>query len=101
MLNKQLGLAIGTAIVIAAASIAPVSATDIPLTKSGPGAAAVAPAARTAPAVAVERRVVRRTVVRRAAPAPFVRVATVERRTSDCSLFFCWRNYPLILGVGF
>lgn len=99
MLNKQLGLAIGTAVLFAAVSIAPVSATDMPLTKSKPAAAAGAPAVGAVPAV--ERRVVRRAVVRRAAPAPFVRVAAVERRTPDCSLFFCWRAYPLILGVGF
>ena len=101
MFNSHFGLAIGAAVLIATASIAPVLAADVPLTKSKPAAAASAPAVRTAPAMAVERRPVRRTVAKRAAPAPLVRVAVVDNWTSNCNLLFCWRAYPLILGIGF
>jgi hypothetical protein len=74
------------------------SANDEPLTRSKPVVTAPAKptVARTAPRVADERRAPRR-VVREPAP---VRVANVQRR-DDCFLFFCWRDFPLVMGVGY
>ncbi len=103
MLCRQLGFAIATAVLIAAAGAVPVQANDGPLTRSKPVAATAAtqaPAARTAPRVQSERRATRPAASRAVSTPAVIRVAAVQRQ-DNCLLFFCWRNFPLIMGVGY
>jgi hypothetical protein len=90
----------GAAALLIAGGAATASANDAPLTRSKPAATAPAKpsAMRAAPRDSAERRAPRR-VVRE--PAREVRVAAVQRRDTDCFMFFCWRNFPLLLGVGY
>ncbi len=99
----RLNLAVvGAGMLLVASWAAPAHATDVPLTRSQPIVAASAPAkavaTRATPRVSAERRAPR---TAKREPASPVRMAAVDSRQNDCLLFFCWRNFPLILGVGY
>lgn len=93
------GMLAALAAVLIAGGAAPATATGEPLPRSKPAVTAPAKpaAARPAPRVATERRAPRQTAREREA----VRVASMQRREQECILFFCWRNFPLLLGVGY
>lgn len=99
----RLNLALaGVGMLIAASWAVPAHATDVPLTRSQPVVAVPAPAkavaTRAAPRVSYEKRASR---AAKRELVPPVRMAAVDSRQNDCLLFFCWRNFPLILGVGY
>jgi hypothetical protein len=93
------GVFAALAAVLIAGGAAPAAANDEPLPRSKPSVTAPATpsATRAAPRVSAERRAQRRTVQQRER----IRVAEAQRRESECVLFFCWRNFPLLLGVGY
>lgn len=96
---RRLGIFAALTAVLIAGGLAPAAANDEPLPRSKPAVTAPAKpsATRAAPRISAERQAQRRSVQQREQ----IRVAEAQRRGSDCILFFCWRNFPLLLGVGY
>ena len=94
--NRRFVSLAGAALLLAAGWVGSASANEVPPIRSK------STATSAATSVAVKRPAATWSATRRPSPDhQLVRVASVERRTNACNFFFCWREFPLLLGVGF